>query len=184
MKTTLYAKYKDEHGQFQLATATVNPRTPWADFEHYRYVDLVYDAPDKIPRYAIFESKKGAEEWLQRAVRVVTFANISGLRPVQDGQAHSVITVPSWADHQTYWLDMFGKGYVLIEPMEHAKEWISELDIDQFTWQLVPRKRSPYHAPARKDAFSMLLTIPRNKIQLAAIIDRLELAAWESRARS
>lgn len=181
MTAILYAIYYDEHKQVTQATVTVNLHHSWIKLKHYRYVGTVFDSPKKIGRFDYFPSKESADEWLQRAARLVNFVNTSGLHPVQQPKkAHQDISVPDWSDHQTYWFDEFGNAFILIEPMEHAQAFLNVLDAKQFTWQLVPRPLSPYHAPERKDAFSMLLTTDGNKDRLATVIAQLELAVSQA----
>lgn len=177
--TTLYVIYLDEHKQPTQATVTVDLRHPWSKLKLYRYVYPVFTAPGRIKTRDYFDDKESAEEWLQRAARLVRFVNASGLRPVHGTRAHKQIAVPDWSDHQTFWIDEFGNLFILIEPMDHRASYVKELDANQFTSQMVPRPLSIYHSPEYIDGFSMLLATHGNKDRLSAVIAQLQVAATQ-----
>lgn len=177
MKTTLYAVYRDEHKQPKQLTVEVSLHQRWAKLKFYHYVFHIFDNPGKLEWCDHFPNKESAEEWLRRAARLVDFVNASGLQPVRETRAHRAIPIPSWSDHRSYWCDDHGRLFVLIEPMEHARNYPNELDPVQFTWCVIPRALTVYHSPSRIGAFSMLLTTLSNKDRLAEVIAKLELAA-------
>jgi|GEM_PF-5615011 len=174
--TTLFATYLDRQRLPKQVTVEVRLHETWAKLKHYRYVFYIFDKPGTIGRGDYFPDIGSAVEYLRRTVRLVDFVHASGLLPVRETAAHRQIPTPDWADHRSYWRDSHGNLFVLIEPMEHARNYPNELDQGQFTWYVLPRALTVYHCPSRIGAFSMLLTASSNTDQLEAIAAKLELA--------
>lgn len=175
--TALYAIYHDTQRQPIPVSITVDLLQPWANFSKYTWVYAISDRPSKISRFDYFDSKPSALAWLQRARRLVAFANASKLQLVSKTAAHEEIPLPDWVDKLSYWADREGSPMVLLEGYKWSLPGVTNAKEGQFTWSLIPSLVAPYHDPLYPDGFSMLLTSSSKTDQLEAIAAKLELAA-------
>jgi hypothetical protein len=175
--TALYAIYHDTQRQPIPVSITVDLFQRWANFSKYTWVYAISDRPSKISRFDYFDSKSSALAWLQRAQRLVAFANASKLQLVSKTAAHEAIPLPDWVDKLSYWADREGSPMILLEGYKWSLPGVTNAKEGQFTWSLIPSLVAPYHDPLYPDGFSMLLTTHSNKYRLAEVIAKLGKAA-------